>query len=269
MSNKYVHGYSEREGERLYDQANILQNLLHKDIRFPENETVLEVGCGTGAQTVYLAKNNPKTKFTAIDISLSSLEKAKKLAKSKNIDNVIFKHTDLFNLPFEEESFDHLFVCFVLEHLNEPMKALLNLYRLLKKGGSITLIEGDHGSCYFHPSTKEAVIVWNCLIQAQKELGGNSLIGRQVYPLLKNADFKNIDVSPVYIYCDENNPKLTDGFVYKIIIPMVEGVKEKAIELGFVDETTWQKGIADLHETGKLPNGIFNYTFFKGKGIKL
>ena len=59
---QYVHGYSERETVRLRDQAETLSELLHHDSLFPPRCTVLEVGCGTGAQTVHLARLNPQPK---------------------------------------------------------------------------------------------------------------------------------------------------------------------------------------------------------------
>ena len=56
-------------------------------------------------------------------------------------------------MPSGPESFDHVFVCFVLEHLTRPAEALIILRRLLRPGGTITVIEGDHGSTYFHPES--------------------------------------------------------------------------------------------------------------------
>ena len=49
-----------------------------------------------------------------------------------------------------------MFVCFVLEHLRDPVSALFRLKALLKPGGSVTAIEGDHGSAYFHPDSADA-----------------------------------------------------------------------------------------------------------------
>ena len=72
---------------------------------------------------------------------------------------------------------------------------------------TITVIEGDHGSCYFHPETKEAVRAWNYLIEVQAALGGNSLIGRQLYPLLAQAGFREVGVSPRVVYCDLSRPE--------------------------------------------------------------
>lgn len=56
------------------------------------------------------------------------------------------RQADIFALPFESGSFDHVFVCFVLEHLSHPVEALAILGNVLRPGGSITVVEGDHGS---------------------------------------------------------------------------------------------------------------------------
>ncbi|QLC49144.1 methyltransferase domain-containing protein [Methanolobus zinderi] len=266
-SHDYVHGYSERESARLNDQANTLEELLHSDTKYSPGSAVLEAGCGIGAQTVILSKNSPKAKITSIDISEESLNLAKERAARDGVTNVEFRVENIFDLPFEDESFDHVFVCFVLEHLKEPVKALASLRRVLKKGGTITVIEGDHGSCFFHPETEDAVKAWNSLIEVQARLGGDSLIGRQVYPLLKKAGFSDIRVSPRMVYSDSSRPHMEEGFVRRTIIPMVEGVRESAIEMGIIDVETFDRGIEDLHRTAG-EYGTFNYMFFKGVGRK-
>ena len=145
----YVHGYSEAETQRLADQANTLSQLLHHDSLFLPPGTVLEAGCGTGSQTRIIAKNNPECRFVSVDISEESLAAARRLVSAENITNVEFQTADIYNLAFDDETFDHVFVCFVLEHLAEPDLALAGLKRVLKSGGSITVIEGDHGSAYY------------------------------------------------------------------------------------------------------------------------
>jgi len=112
---EYVHGYSEREALRLSEQAETLEKLLHHDTIYPPGAKVLEAGCGIGAQTVILAKNNPEAEITSVDISPESLEKARENVARDGIKNVRFLRANIFSLPFEDESFDHIFVCFVLE----------------------------------------------------------------------------------------------------------------------------------------------------------
>ena len=182
--NQYVHGYSARESERLRDQAETLTELLHDDTRYPDGSRVLEAGCGIGAQTAILAKNSPGADITSLDISSDSLQLAEEKIRSSGITNVTFRHGDIFDLPFERESFDHIFVCFVLEHLADPSGALLHLRPLLREGGTLTVIEGDHGSTLFHPEDPDARRAIECLVELQERAGGNALIGRQLYPLV-------------------------------------------------------------------------------------
>lgn len=267
MREDYVHGYSEEEANRLKDQANTLANLMHDDTKYPAGALVLETGCGVGAQTIMLAKNSPQAHITSIDISEDSIKQAKCLIEENGFKNVEFQTADLFNLPFEDEMYDHIFVCFVLEHLQDPIAALKSLRRVLKKGGTITVIEGDHGSCYFYPETKEAVKAWNCLIECQKGFDCNPMIGREIYPLLKNSGFKEVQVSPKIVYVDSSKPELVEGFNKKTIIAMVEGVKDQAISSGLMTSKSWEKGIKDLYKTTE-DDGVFFYNFFKGNAIK-
>jgi ubiquinone/menaquinone biosynthesis C-methylase UbiE len=261
----YVHGYSEKESNRLADQAGTLAELLHYDTRYPSGSKVLEAGCGIGAQTSILTQNCPHAQFVSIDISQDSIDQARKVI---NAENVIFRQADIFDLPFESESFDHIFVCFILEHLQKPIDALVNLGRVLKKGGSITVIEGDHGSFYCYPESKEAILAVKCLIDVQASLKGNSLIGRQLYPLLKAAGFKETFVSPRIVYVDTSKPDLVEGFSKKTFIAMVEGVKGQALSMNLIDEGTWNKGIKDLYRATE-EDGTFCYTFFKGRAVKI
>src|SRR5687767_4704778 len=110
----YVHGYSGKENERLFDQANTLADLLHHDTLYPAGSRVLEAGCGVGAQTIHLAQHSPRARFTSVDISPASIQAARSSVERQGISNVAFRLADIASLPFEESSCDHIFVCFVL-----------------------------------------------------------------------------------------------------------------------------------------------------------
>ena len=264
---EYVHGYSERENTRLCDQAGTLTDLLHHDTIYPDGSRVLEVGCGVGAQTVILARNSPGANFTSIDISPASLDAAAALAREEKITNVTFEIADIFSLPFKTETFDHIFVCFVLEHLRNPVEALIRLKKILKKEGTITIIEGDHGSTFFHPESRAAQQAVQCLVHVQARVGGNALVGRQLFPLLLNAGFKRPVVSPRFVYVDSSRPELVEGFTRNTFIAMVEGVRDQALEAQLIDEERWEQGISDLY-AATAADGTFCYTFFKGVAVK-
>ena len=108
------------------------------------------------------------------------------------MNNVTFRQADIGNLPFRQEMFDHVFVCFTLEHIPNPLHALCKLKNVLRPGGTITVIEGDHGSALFYPETSAAHHVIDCLVSLQRQAGGNALIGRELGHLMADAGFVDI-----------------------------------------------------------------------------
>ncbi len=264
---KYVHGYENKETMRLLDQAKTLEDLLHCDTYFNKKSKVLEAGCGVGAQTKIVASKCPSTHFTAIDISSDSVQQAKELIDSMKLSNVEFLVADINDMPFQDETFDHVLICFVLEHLSDPIKTLLDLKRVLKKDGTMTIIEGDHGSAYFFPESTEARLAIECQIELQKRKGGDANIGRSLYPLLNKSGFRQISVSPRMVYADESLPLMVDGFIKKTFIAMIEGVKQEALMENIIEEKTFNKGITDLYRTAEK-GGVFCYTFFKASALK-
>jgi SAM-dependent methyltransferase len=267
MSEIYVHGYQARENERLQDQAGTLVDLLHSDTAYPRGSTVLEAGCGVGAQTLTLARRSPDARLTSVDVSADSIAEAARRVDGAGIANVELRQADIFDLPFEAESFDHVFVCFVLEHLAQPVAALAALDRLLKPGGSMTVIEGDHGSAYFHPDSQAAAAAIRCQVELQRQAGGNALIGRQVYPLMVEAGLDAVHVTARMVYVDSSRPELVDGFTRKTFTAMIEGVRDRAIAAGLAAPASFDAGVRDLHRTTEA-DGVFCYTFFKGVGTK-
>ncbi len=267
MVRSYVHGYNDKENRRLQDQANTLVALLHSDTHYQSGSRVLEAGCGVGSQTVTLARNSPDATFLSIDISEDSIRQARKAVARAGFSNVAFGQADIFNLNYKPESFDHVFVCHVLEHLSSPDKALTILKSLLKVGGTITVIEGDHGSAYFYPDSEAARSAIQCQVELQRRAGGNALIGRELYPLLRKAGFNAIHVSPRMVYVDSSKPELVEGFTQNTFTAMIAGVRDAALAAGIVDQDLFDQGIQDLYRTTQA-DGVFCYTFFKAVAAK-
>lgn len=265
MSSAYVHGYHAQENSRLQAQANTLSELLHAGTSYAAGSVVLEAGCGVGAQTVTLARRSPQARFVSVDVSAASVEQARRMAQAEGLFNVDFRQADIFALPFGEASFDHVFVCFVLEHLARPVEAMRVLRGMLKPGGTITVIEGDHGTTCFHPDSADARAAIDCLVRLQRDAGGDALIGRRLYPLMVEAGFDEVGVSPRMVYVDSSRPAWVDGFTRRTFTAMVEGVREAALSAGLIEPDRFDAGIRDLHRSAEA-DGVFCYTFFKALG---
>ncbi len=265
---KYVHGYSKTETKRLNDQADVMEELLYYDINFSENSHVLELGCGVGAQTVRLLKRNSSIRLTSIDISEESLAIAKSKIPSEDRDRVHFQQLDIYKDKPTTYHYDYVFCCFVLEHLSDPLKALRIVKNYLKPGGMIFIVEGDHGSFSCYPWCNEIDKVVSCLITLQQQKGGDSQIGRRLYPLVMEAGFRHIVVEPVPVYVDSSMPDRVEGFSKNTFTAMVEGVKEEALLSGLIDLENWEKGIKGLYRATE-EDGTFYYSFFKTSALSI
>ncbi|MFJ9608645.1 methyltransferase domain-containing protein [Kitasatospora sp. NPDC101176] len=263
----YVHGYSDTEAQRLGDQADTLAELLHAGTAYPAGSRVLEAGCGVGAQTVHLLAASPGVLLTAADISADSLAQARvRVAAQAPAARVSWHHGDLHRLPFADDAFDHVFLCFVLEHLADPAAALTALRRLLRPGGTITVIEGDHGSAFFHPRSRAADDAVELLVRLQARAGGDALVGRRLHPLLADAGFQDVTVRPRTVYADGARPALVEGFTRRTFVPMVGAVRAEALAAGLTTPEAFDRGVAELGRAAE-PGGTFHYTFFKAVAV--
>lgn len=265
--NRYTHGYSHEETKRLNDQAHSIAELLHHDSIWPIGSLILEAGCGVGAQTRIIAPQNPGCSFISVDLSEKSLNAARSVIEQEQIKNVTLEKRDVLNLPYDTDSFDHIFVCFLLEHLTKPDLALAELKRVLKPEGTITIIEGDHGSTYFYPDSLLAQRAVQAQVAVQAQNGGNANIGREVPILLRNAGFKLLVTDPRVVFVDDSRPEMIEGFIKNTFTAMIKGIAEEAVSRGIMLHDEMDTGIRDLLRTAE-GGGSFSYTFFKVVGIK-
>jgi SAM-dependent methyltransferase len=253
ISLDYVHGRGSAEHQRLLDQSHILEHLLHRDTVFAPGAHVLEVGCGVGAQTCIVARRNPEARFTCIDVSETSLQAAEAAARRMNLTNVRFEFGDAINYVPPAQAFDAALFCFVLEHVQKPEAVLEHVMTLLRSGGTLMAIEGDHGSTFFYPPSALAWRTIQCLIDLQAACGGDALIGPRLHALFSCLGVTDVHVEPRVVYADPSRPDWVEWFTERTYIAMVEGTRSQALAAG----------IADLR---KSKQGSFSYTFFKAVG---
>jgi tetratricopeptide (TPR) repeat protein/SAM-dependent methyltransferase len=96
---------------------------------------VLIAGCGTGLFTLDFVRAAPSARFLGVDLSLSSLSYAKRMAQSMGVTNVEFAHADIMKLSSIGRTFDFIDSSGVLHHLGDPWAGWRELLTLLRPGG--------------------------------------------------------------------------------------------------------------------------------------
>ncbi len=101
---------------------------------------ILELGCGKGFNSKYLASRNPQAKFNGIDITSRHLHYAQE--KAKELKNLSVKIGDFHVLEFENQQFNIVFELESVCHSDSPETVLKEVYRVLKPEGKFILFEG-------------------------------------------------------------------------------------------------------------------------------
>lgn len=119
-----------------YEQARIVE----KHIRGSGITKVLELACGKGFNSIYLAGRNQDIMFTGIDLFSNYIKQAEKC--SRDLANINFQQGDFQDLPFPNSSFDLVFEVEGVCHATNMPAALTEISRVLKPGGHFILFDG-------------------------------------------------------------------------------------------------------------------------------
>lgn len=132
--------------------ANIIDNPIRRKIQPPKETairhgikagmSVLEVGPGNGRYTIEAAKAvGTNGKLTTIDIEEKMIERVKNRAIKENIKNIDAQVANVYQLPFQDNSFDLIYMIAVINEIPDQNKALEEFYRVLKPNGLLVFSE--------------------------------------------------------------------------------------------------------------------------------
>ena len=187
----YVHGYGTREQQRLVEQAeHWRQRLIADGTTLEPGTRLLEVGCGVGAVLVVLGQEFPAVTLYGVDIEPAQLEFARGHLERAGVEAELLE-ADAHALPFEDESFDHVWMMWFLEHVPDPTAVLSEARRVLVPGGAITAIEVDYGTVGAEPSTPALEALFRAMVQGMAAAGWSDA-GTRLPRWLGDAGFRDI-----------------------------------------------------------------------------
>lgn len=109
--------------------------IISRLLKLKKGEKILDAGCGIGFYPLYLSTKSYSC--YGFDISLNNIKKAKRLAESLKLKDIVFKEGNIYKIPFKKKLFDKIVCSEVLEHIKNDKEAIKELARVLKNDGSL------------------------------------------------------------------------------------------------------------------------------------
>ncbi|MCI0183491.1 class I SAM-dependent methyltransferase [Sulfoacidibacillus ferrooxidans] len=170
----------------------------------PKGAAVLDVGTGFGALATEIAYFAPVA-VTGVDVDVEKLKVAQVIAQAVakkasqtgvgngGLDAIpTFVEGDVYHLPFADDSFDLVISRFLFQHLQDPRLALKELFRVVRSGGLVCLIDIDEGLTIAYPEVPVYRALHEAFIALQARRGGDRMIGRKLAVYMQEANFNGI-----------------------------------------------------------------------------
>jgi ubiquinone/menaquinone biosynthesis C-methylase UbiE len=261
----YLHGYSSEEQARLYEQARFLEPSVYEHVDFARSSRLIEVGCGVGAQTEILLERFPQLKVQGIDAAPAQIERARKhLAKAVADGRVKFDVGDALRLPYPDNSFDSAFVCWFLEHVQNPIGILEEVRRVLQPGSVIYCGEVLNATLYLNPYSPATLQYWFAFNDHQCNLKGDPFVGGKLANYLMAAGFQNISTESKVYHYDNRAPKQRGRFIEYWTQLLLSGAPE-LVAAGKVTAEVVDEMKRELARIKNDPDAVFYYSWIQAR----
>ena len=228
--------------------------------------SLLDCGCGPGTLTCGLAEIVAPGQVTAMDIEATQIEKARALALEKGLHNIQFQQASIFELPFEDNSFDAIFVSAVMGNIDRPYDAMKEVFRVLKPGGVAGLREFDHGGNMVFPQSPMFARSINLYIAMRKQNGHAEDFGRELKGAMHAAGFAQIEARGVYE--TYSSAAEVEAYAKGIVGIFEEMFGDKAVKLGLIDQATCEEMIQSWSDWSQDPAAFFATGWVEAIGRK-
>ena len=214
---------------------------------------VLDVGCGPGTITLGLAAAVTPGAVVGIDLQPSQVEQAQVRATAQTITNVRFEVADVYQLPFPDHAFDAAFAHAVLMHLREPVRALVELRRVLRPGGIIGVRDEDWGG-WIHVPTTPLLEQWVAMaIRVRQYNGSDPYMGRHHRRLLLEAGYVRAEATASVGSMGSHE---TTRHRATFLIAQWQGFARTALAQGWVEQATVEAITAEIDAWAQRPDAF-------------
>ncbi len=224
--------------------------------------TLLDCGCGPGGITVGLAAKVAPGAVTAIDIESAQLAKATQRAADEGLTNITFEEANLFDLPYDDNSFDAIYMSAVLSNLQRPHDAMAEVYRVLKPGGVAGFNEFDSGGDIYYPMLPGIQRSTELYFKLREHVGDDPRGGRRLKALLHQAGFQCDLMQAIYEIIEPAH------YAHAASVQFEQDLGPTLIDLGLTTEKEIQHMSADWAKFAKHPDAFVGAAWVQALGRK-
>lgn len=265
-SGGYLHGYTSQEQDRLYHQAAFLEDAVHDRLPFRRCRRLLEVGSGVGAQTEILLRHFPSLHVTGVDRSVDNLKRAKaRLAKTAWAKGRFsLQQAAAETLPFDQDEFDGAFLCWILEHVEDPARTLAEVRRVLRAGAPVVVTEVMNATFFLDPYSPNTLRFWREFNDTQLAMGGDPFVGAKLGNLLLGNGFADIHTEVKTFHFDNRTPGERTEFLAYWTELLLSGAPALA-KAGKIPADVVSGMREELQRVARDPDAVFWYSFVQAR----
>jgi ubiquinone/menaquinone biosynthesis C-methylase UbiE len=260
----YLHGFSTQEALRLRHQAEFAEQQVYKNIDLSNVEHLLEVGCGVGAQTAILLRRFPRLKITGIDRNDSQIASAIDYLNSlQHFQGRFELHSgDANNLEVEPGKHDGAFLCWVLEHVDNPAQILSEVRRVLRPGSLLYVTEVMNHTFFLDPYSPSVWKYWQAFNDFQYDCAGDPFIGAKLGNLLLQSGYTNVKTNIRSWHWDNRYPRRRKEFI-EFWSDLMLSAADQLLEAKVVTEELIENTKRELKKVANDPNAVFMYSLMQ------
>ena len=257
---RYLHGYEEWT-KTWMQRRTAARELAFAVPHLRPGMDVIDCGCGPGSITIDMAGIVAPGWVTGIDIEPRQLEAARALALERGVRNVRFEPGSVYALPYPDATFDAAVAHFVIEHVNDPVRALREVRRVLKPGGFAAIKDPFYPAFTFRPRLPVIERFGELMAKARAHNGASDAYAADLRACLLEAGFARTQAeagteTPAGI---GDGPSMLSFVMYHQLRERV--FRDTVLAQGWATEAELESLSAAAAELGERPD-LFGFVVF-------